>query len=161
MIDFEAVYRAHAPAVHRFALYLCGDGGMAEDLTADAFARLWTARDVRVATVRAYLFAIVRNLYLRQHRHSARQVELDASAADPRRGPEAETAAQDQLQWVLRRLAELPEIDRAALLMRAQHDLPYDEIAAALGLSVAATRVRVHRARLKLAQLWAEEETWK
>jgi RNA polymerase sigma-70 factor (ECF subfamily) len=48
-------------------------------------------------------------------------------------------------------LRQLPEVDRAALLMRAEDGLPYEEIAAALGLSVAAARVKVHRARLKLA----------
>jgi len=42
-------------------------------------------------------------------------------------------------------------VDRAALLMRAVGQLSYEETAAALGLSVGATRVRVHRARAKLA----------
>lgn len=161
MIDFDAFYDAHAPAVYRFALYLSSNVAAAQDLTAEAFTRLWTARDVRVATVRAYLFTIVRNLYRRELRSPIQEVPLDASIADHRRDPEAEATVRDQLDWVLRRLQELPELDRAALLMRVQHDLPYEEIAAALGLSVAASRVRVHRARLRLSQLRAEEEQWK
>jgi RNA polymerase sigma-70 factor (ECF subfamily) len=48
-------------------------------------------------------------------------------------------------------LADLPEVDRAALLMRAVGQLSYEETAAALGLSVGAARVRVHRARARLA----------
>jgi RNA polymerase sigma-70 factor (ECF subfamily) len=48
---------------------------------------------------------------------------------------------------MLARLQSVPEIDRAALLMRAFHDLPYEEIAAALGISVASAKVKVHRAR--------------
>lgn len=54
---------------------------------------------------------------------------------------------------MLEGLQQLPEADRAALLMRAQHELPYGEIAAALGLSLAAVKVKIHRARIKLAQL--------
>ncbi len=58
-------------------------------------------------------------------------------------------------------LQTLPEVDRAALLMHSQEDLPYTEIAAALGISVAAARVKVHRARLKLNEyrLKTEEVT--
>jgi len=48
-------------------------------------------------------------------------------------------------------LAELPEIDRTALLLRAEHDLPYDEIARVLQISLSAAKVKVHRARLRLA----------
>ncbi|MBU0754521.1 MAG: sigma-70 region 4 domain-containing protein, partial [Planctomycetes bacterium] len=48
-------------------------------------------------------------------------------------------------------LHDLPEGERTALLLRVDHDLPYDEIAGALGTSVAAAKVRVHRARLHLA----------
>lgn len=59
----------------------------------------------------------------------------------------------DELDRVLRALQEFPEVDRAALLMRADEGLPYEEIAAALGLPVATVKVKVHRARLRLAQI--------
>lgn len=45
----------------------------------------------------------------------------------------------------------LPEIDRAALIMYTYYQLPYAEIARALGLSLSAAKVKVHRVRLKLA----------
>jgi RNA polymerase sigma-70 factor (ECF subfamily) len=157
MTDFDSLYAAHAPDVYRFALYLSGDEATAQDLTSETFVRLWTARDVRVATVRAYLFAIVRNLYRRELRVERRRVPLDPATADPAPGPEAHAAARDQLRWVAERLQALGETDRAALLMRVQHEMPYEEIAAALDLSVAAAKVRVHRARLRLSRLWKEE----
>ena len=53
---------------------------------------------------------------------------------------------------VTARLQTLPEIDRSALLMRALSDPPYEEIARSLGISVAAAKVKVHRARLVLAR---------
>ena len=53
---------------------------------------------------------------------------------------------------MLAALARLPEIDRAAVLMRADEGVPYEEIAAALGISTVAAKVKVHRARLKLAE---------
>ena len=53
---------------------------------------------------------------------------------------------------MLAKLQELPEVDRAALLMRAEDQLPYEEIARALGLTLSATKVKIHRARLRLAE---------
>jgi RNA polymerase sigma-70 factor (ECF subfamily) len=50
-------------------------------------------------------------------------------------------------------LQQLSEVDRAALLMRSLEDLPYESIAAALGLTTVAVRVKVHRARMKLHEL--------
>ena len=50
-------------------------------------------------------------------------------------------------------LQTLPEPDRAALLMRAEDQMPYEEIAAALQITPGAAKVKVHRARLKLAEL--------
>jgi RNA polymerase sigma-70 factor (ECF subfamily) len=63
-----------------------------------------------------------------------------------------------ELRAVLAALQKLPEEDRAALLMRAQDGMSHEEIAASLGLSVAAVRVRVHRARLQLNALKIREE---
>ena len=48
-------------------------------------------------------------------------------------------------------LQDLPEGERAALLLRVDHDLPYEDIASALGTSLSAAKVRVHRARVRLA----------
>jgi len=47
----------------------------------------------------------------------------------------------------------LPELDRAVLLLRAEQDLSYEDIATATGLSAAAAKLKVFRARAKLAAL--------
>jgi RNA polymerase sigma-70 factor (ECF subfamily) len=152
-LDFGAVYRAHAGDLRRFALYLSGDATLADDLVSEAFVRLWTARDrIVLPTLRGYLFAIVRNLYLQRLRQERRQAPLDEAAADTRAGPEERASDRSELRVVMAALARLPEIDRAAVLMRADESLSYEEIAAALGVTTAAAKVKVHRARLKLAE---------
>ena len=47
---------------------------------------------------------------------------------------------------------QLPEMDRAVLLMRALDEMPYEEIAETPGIPVVAAGVKVHRARLKRMQ---------
>ena len=59
--------------------------------------------------------------------------------------------AQDVLARVQRAIPNLPEGERSALLMKISGELDYDDIAVALGISVVAAKVRVHRARQRLA----------
>lgn len=151
-VDFAGLYQTHARDLRRFALYLSGDEALADDLVSEAFVRVWTARErVEWPTVRGYLFTIVRHLFLRHRQSEWRRASLDNDTIDDRPGPEDRAQSHSELQIVLAALDQLPEIDRAAVLMRADDGLSYEEIAAALGISVAAAKVKVHRARLKLA----------
>ena len=153
-MDFETLYARYARDVHRFALYLSGDRALADDITSEAFLRAWSSTaPIREATVKSYLFAIARNVYLAELRRTARHVELtdtlpsDAPVHDDRFDQQA------ALHAVLRAMRQLPEVDRAALLMRAQAGMPYAEIAQALRLTLSNAKVKVHRARLALAAL--------
>ncbi len=66
MTDIENLYECYAGDVRRFALYLCGDVMMADEITSDTFMRAWMAADrIRQPTVKSYLFTIARNAYYR------------------------------------------------------------------------------------------------
>jgi RNA polymerase sigma-70 factor, ECF subfamily len=154
MTDFEHLYETYARDVYRFALYLSGSPAQAEDIASETFVRVWTIRDtIRALGVKSYLFTIARNLHVDGRRREARHVELPERLSDPAPGPEAFAQGREELEAVLAALQQLPEVDRAALLMRAQDAIPYEEIAASLGLSLPAAKVKVHRARLRLAEL--------
>ena len=156
--EFSSLYRAYADDVFRFALYLCGERADAEDIASETFVRAFTAREpVRMATAKGYLFTIARNLYLQRARTRSRHVALDTELRDPHAGPDIQAERNEELAAVLERLQLLPEVSRTALLMSAADGLPYDEIARALGLSLAAVKVRIHRARLALEDLRAPD----
>jgi RNA polymerase sigma-70 factor (ECF subfamily) len=152
-MDLHDLYSRYALDVHRFALYLCGDRMLADDLTSDTFLRAWSsASPIRETTVKAYLFTIVRRLYLSEIRRTARRSELtDMPSASPDQHEHLEYGT--TLRVVLRALKQLPEVERAALLMRVQDAMPYEQIAQVLDISTANAKVKVHRARLKLAAL--------
>ena len=153
LIEFSSLYRAYARDVHRFALFLSGDASLADDIVSETFVRAWHARSrLDLATVKAYLFAIARNLYLQQRQRTNRLGPLDERLADPAPGPHDRMRARQDRDAVLAALRQLPEIDRAAVLMRADDEMPYEEIARVLGISVSSAKVKVHRARLKLAE---------
>lgn len=161
MIDFHSVYERHAQDLYRFALYLSGNRAVAEDLVADAFVRLWTASgDIRNETIKGYLLTIVRNLYFTSRRHTARQVPLDEVdvVADVAASIDVRLEQREELARVREMLGTLSDVDRSALLLRALHAMPYDEIARALEISTAAAKVKVHRARLKLVEACRAQE---
>lgn len=154
MTDLRALYTAYAADVFRFALYLSGDRHDAEDLTSETFVRAWTSPEpIRTATVKGYLFTITRNLFLQGLRRKRRHVALDESVRDPRAGPPAQAERAAEFETAIAGLQTLPEADRSALLMRAVDGMPYEEISRALGISLAAVKVKIHRARLALVRI--------
>ena len=76
---------------------------------------------------------------------------------DPATSPDEVAANRDEFQRTMAAVHALPEIDRTLLLLRAEEELSYADIAAVTGLSVAAAKVRVFRARAKLAALLKPE----
>lgn len=152
MESIETLYEKYAPAVLRFAAGLSGSLSRAEDIVSETFLRaLVRAPQIRTETALAYLLAIARNVYLSQLRRSRPEVAIEDDLPSRNADPLDRVAVSDQLERVQRGIKDLPEGERAALLMRAAGDLSYEDIAAALGISVVAAKVRVHRARQRLA----------
>jgi len=104
-------------------------------------------------TVKAYLFTIARNLHRKQWRRQSRLEALDEAMPDKEAQPDEAAVNQDEFRRTLEAVHALPEIDRTVLLLRAEQELSYEDIAAVTGLSVAAAKVRVFRARAKLDAL--------
>lgn len=151
MLNFQDLYEAYAPEIFRFAFWLAGDSAEAEDVTSETFVRAWVNRNtIHTETLKAYLFAIARNAFLQRQRKTKRQVALKDTHPDPAPGPERLVESQFELLGVKKVLQTLPESDRAAFILRVQHEFPYDEIARILGLSLATAKVKVHRVRKKL-----------
>jgi RNA polymerase sigma-70 factor, ECF subfamily len=153
MKDFHDLYVKYAPAVRRFALFLCGDAMMADDITSETFLRALVTRErIRQPTVKSYLFTIARNVYLDAQRRDWRSEALDETEADEAINVQAHLEQKEEVRAVLLALQELPEIDRAILLMRTLGDMAYEEIAVTMDISVTAAKVKVHRARAKLME---------
>jgi len=153
-----ALYSELAPAVHRFLRDLLGDDALAADALQEAFVRAFRRVETvpRGTRLAAWVFGIARNvsLELRRARGRARRVLVEQDArlacrvADVRaRSPEAQLLDREAVVVVTGALAQLPEDRRAALLLRLDHGLSYDEIARAMGWSLSKVKVEIFRAR--------------
>ena len=159
MLDFHDIYETYAKDVFHFSLWMTGDKQEAEDITSDTMIRAWGKRGkIRTETLKAYLFTIARNLYLGKKRFEKRQVDLDDVYRDPAPGPEKVVESNNRIQEAQRYLRTIPEIDRAAFVMRVQHEIPYAEIARVLEISLSSAKVKVHRVRKKILLNFLEKE---
>lgn len=148
MDPFQELYERYFRDVYRFALFLTGDAARAEDLAADTFVRAWTARDrIRHESVRAYLLTITRNLHRDGLRSAHRQVALDHQIKDRQPTVDVQVEHASTLRQVRARLRHVARGDRRALLLYVVREMSYPEIAAVLGVSVAAVKSRIFRAR--------------
>jgi len=150
-ISFRQIYDKYAKDVYRFSYWLSGDVAEAKDMTSEAFVRAWTATsEIRHESVKAYLFAIARNQYLQNKRNKKKFTAIDEAMQDTSFQPDKAAEVRSDLEETLKAMQTLPEIDRTVLIMRAQDELSYEEIARSTGLSVSAVKVKVFRARAKL-----------
>lgn len=155
---FEEIWHACKRLVFHTAYTILGDEHLAEDVMQEAFfylarhfSSIDTADDRRV---RRYLVLTARSRALDLLRRAGREMpapDLQAGA-DPDPVPQDAVVAGEQLARLLRLVAELPEQDRIPLELAAQ-GMSGAGIAAALGVSEAAARKRLQRAR---ARLWKE-----
>ena len=150
--NFHELYQRYAQDVYRFSYWLCGDSKDAEDVTSETFVRALTAPgEIKAETVKGYLLTIAKNLVFKKTAREKRFSPVDDGLREPSAGPEQQVETTLDLDYALRFLQTLPEIDRAAVILRLQDALSYEEIASTLEISITSARVKIHRARLKLA----------
>ena len=150
-MTFEQLYTTFFPDVFRFAVWLTHDTTQADDVASETFIRAWAQRDrLRTETLKGYLFAIARNIFIKHRRRSNKDEQLPEELTDRSPDPHRATAARMDLDRVAHALSQMPSSDRLALVLRTEHSLPYEEIARVLEISVGAARVKVHRARRRL-----------
>ena len=151
--SFDELYGKYARDVFQFVLYLSGDKARAEDITSEVFLRVWTSdAEIRAVTVKAYLFTIARNLYLEQWRRERRNTELPEHISTS--GTQFNDAAnREHLARVTEAMQELPELERAAVLLRAEEELSYAIIGQLLDIPEATARMKVYRARVRLVEI--------
>jgi RNA polymerase sigma-70 factor (ECF subfamily) len=157
VLDFRDIYDAHARAVRRFLGDLLRDDAAADEATQETFVRAHT----RLETLRAgdrllpWLFGIARNVFyeeLRARRRHLRALGDDGGPEEADDAPSPEgmllgAEADAQLEEAMRALGE---DRRAALVLRIDHGLDYDEIATVMGWPLSKVKNEIHRARLTL-----------
>jgi RNA polymerase sigma factor (sigma-70 family) len=151
---FAVLYQRHHQALYRYCLTIVRHEQDAQDVLQTTMARALAAlgRATPDAPMRPWLFRIAHNEAVSVLRRRRPTVELD-QATEPATPPlEARVDERNRLNALVADLNELPERQRAALVMRELSGLSHEEIAAALGVSLAAAKQAIFDARTGLAE---------
>ncbi|MEZ0581219.1 RNA polymerase sigma factor [Nocardioides sp. MH1] len=147
--EFEQLYRATAGEVHGYLRRRVGDD--AADLLSEVYVVAWRRRgdlpgeDLR----RAWLYGVARRLLLSHHRGVARTAEAERSVAPP--VDDDGERAEGRAAIVREALAALSESDRELIQLTEWEGLSASEAALTIGIKPGTARVRLHRARGRLA----------
>jgi len=162
---FAKLVEKYQRPVYSVCYRMLGTPTAAEDAAQEAFIRAYQAID-RFDSKRSFatwVLSIASNYsidQLRKKKVTILSMDNDKHAwlAPPSKEPTPEKAAlekekQAQVQNIL---AELNEIDRAAIILQYWHDYSYEEIAETLEISSSAVKSRLFRARRSMAEKWQE-----
>jgi RNA polymerase sigma-70 factor (ECF subfamily) len=155
--DFDALTRQHQDSVYRQMLRVCGNHEDAEDVLIEALLKAYRHLDQLrdSAAFRAWLAQIARRVCWQLKEHEALGPLLQLSTLDdegrelpaPDPSPEANAARRQMKQLLDDAIATLPPLYRSVYELREIEDRPGDEVARQLGISRAAMKSRLHRAR--------------
>lgn len=162
---FAALVREHSDMVYTLARRLVGDPHLAADIAQETMIRAWKSLpkfrgDAQLST---WLHRITVNTAWTQKkkakRHSGSNLEDMAELAAPMDVSHPEVAGEiADLRGRLREaLDRLPDPQRQIVVMKDIHGWSHAEIAESAGISVTAAKVRLHRARARLARMLEEE----
>ncbi len=145
---YQLAFEAHWNEVFRIALAWTNDWAAAEDLTQDAYLRLWRSRGALdwERPLLPRLLVTTRRLATDRFRALRRRV-LTARMAAP---ASLDEAIRDRWLDVQRSMSRLSPLERTALVLTAIEGATYTDAAGTLGTSAGALRAAVSRAREKL-----------
>ncbi len=164
---FRYLVERYQGEVYGLSLRILGRAEDAEDLTQETFLRAFRAlgRYDPTRPFGAWLHTIASRLCIDHHRRnrakliSLTQTEVGTAGeertielTDPADRPDEEVEKSELARRLDALVQQLPPDSRAAILLRHQQDLPYEEIARVLGVPIGTIKARIHRARIMLKQ---------
>lgn len=156
-MDFETLVNEHKDAIYRQMLRVCGNREDAEDVLIEALLKAYCSVDQLrdSASFRAWLAQIARRVCWQLKEHEAllplmQLSELEDAGlalADKAAVPEEIAAATQMRQFLMNAVAQLRPEFREVYELRDLEELPGEEVATRLGISLTAMKSRLHRAR--------------
>jgi len=146
---FENIFNLNYQYILNYLFYLSGNSGLSEDLAQDVFLQLWEKRDeVKDETVRAYLYTIARNSFLKSTRRQKYDLKFRSEyfEENEHESPEFIMEMKEFDRKLQEVIASLPEKSRVVFLMNRMDGITYREIAKSLGVTVKAVEKQMSKA---------------
>jgi RNA polymerase sigma-70 factor, ECF subfamily len=163
IMEFRQQLTGELPYLRRFARALCGDASLADDLVQDCVERALSRSALYdpARPLRAWLFAILRNIFISGLRKSSR-LQVVKNVDDLHDGEDAVRAEQEtniSLKLITQALDQLPDQQREILVLVSLEEMSYREAAEIVGVPIGTVMSRLSRARNQMQQLLEDRGT--
>lgn len=170
---FDALIRKHERRAYQYAFRLTNNADEAADVVADAFVRVYVALTnfKFQSAFSTWLYRILTNCFLdirkKEKSRSALSIDsalqsddgsLEIQIEDKSPSADERVEAEERTQAIEDAVAQLPEYQRAMIVMYHGEDMSYEEIAEALDLPIGTVKSRLNRARLSLRDIVGRSE---
>lgn len=153
-IIFSTFFKSHAKSLRNFLFYKYGNKDQADDLTQEAFIKLWqNCAAVPIEKAKSYIYTIANNNSLNEiaHQKVVLEYEKNFTGLDKtNENPEFILEEKEFKSKLLKSIENLNETQRVAFLMHRIDGKKYSEIADELNISVKAVEKRIHLALVEL-----------
>ncbi|TRX13540.1 RNA polymerase sigma factor [Flavobacterium gawalongense] len=153
-IIFSNFFRSHSKSLRNFIFYKYGNKDQADDLTQEAFIKLWqNCAAVPIEKAKSYIYIIANNNSLNEIAHQKVVLEYEKNFTGLDKTNENPEFILEEKQFkskLLKSIENLNETQRVAFLMHRIDGKKYSEIAEELNISVKAVEKRIHLALVEL-----------
>ena len=150
---YAKVFREYAKVVRNFIYFKCGNEAQADDLTQDAFVKLWkNCAKVPLDKVKSFLFTVVKNDFFNQLEHQKVVLRFQQTKKNTvnKETPEFVLREKEFQEELNEAINSLSEKQREVFLLNRIEKKKYKDIAEMLGISQKAVEKRMHQAMLHL-----------
>lgn len=159
-LTYQETYNLYYPALCRQLTYMLGSRAVAEEITQEAFLKLYCTPPRQYQNIGGWLSRVAVNLaynYLRSEKSRLRREEKIERQGFKTISSEDAVLQNEETNLVRSTLQTLPKRDRLCLLMK-HSGFSYDEIAEAIGVKKTSVGTIIARAQAKFKRVYLEQE---
>ncbi len=151
---FRKVFDNHSEVIRNFIYYKCGDMEQAEDITQDAFVKLWkNCAKVAFEKAKSFVMKVAQNAFYNAVEHKKVVLKYNKEAPifqSDKHSPEFLMEEKEFMQKLQQSIADLPIKQREVFLLSRKDKKTYKEIAEIVGITQKAVERRMHLALMEL-----------
>lgn len=153
---YSRIFKDYSNKLYHYLYYKCGDQALAQDITQEAFMKMWkSCQTIIVTTAQSYVFTSAKNLLVNVYKHEQVKLKFNRHHVhrDEHEDPSFLLEEKEFQKQLDQAISELTEKERVVFLMSRIDKMKYREIADVLGISKKAVEKRMYNALSQLRQL--------
>ncbi|MFS4493709.1 RNA polymerase sigma factor [Maribacter sp. 2308TA10-17] len=153
---FKMIFDTNSEVIRNFIYYKCGDMAQAEDITQDAFVKLWkNCKKVLFEKAKSFVMKVAQNAFYNEVDHKKVVLKYNKNAVKSEGhgiSPEFLLEEKEFMAKLQESIASLPPKEREVFLLSRKDKKTYKEIAEIVGISQKGVERRMHLALMKLRE---------